>query len=299
MKIGFTLPQFGRAARESGEVARFAREAEQLGADGLWTADRLLAPVHPTVGYAGGDTVPEVFRSAADPFALMSAAAAVTERVEIGANVLVGSWYQPAVLARMLTTIDRISGGRLLPGFGTGWSPEEYAAAGVPMGERGARLDECLDAMEALWTQNPAEYEGKHWTVPPSHVELKPVQAPRPPVYLGGQAPVALRRTARRADGWLPVHVPEMGAFDATSVEEPMERIRGMAEEFGRDPQRLGTVLRVYPMYPDSVDGAVEAMRRAEEETCVDHAFLETMNVAGTVDEGLGIVEKVLRELRG
>ena len=299
MKIGFTLPQFGAAAHEAGEVARFAREAERLGADGLWVGDRLLAAVDPAVGYAGGDSIPEVFRSSSDPFALMSVAAAATERVDIGANVLVAPWYAPAVLARTLTTIDQISGGRLLPGLGTGWSPEEYVAAGVPKAERGARLDECLDALDALWTDNPAEYHGEHWTVPASHVEFKPVQRPRPPVYLAGFAPVAMRRVAHRADGWLPAHVPESGAFDPASVEEPMGRIRAMAAEAGRDPQALRTVLRVYPLSPDTMDGVVDTIRRAEESGAVDHVFVETMNIADTADQGLEAVESVLRKVRG
>ena len=299
MKVGFTLPQFGSAAREARDVARFAREVERLGADGLWVGDRLIDPVDPEVGYAGGDSIPDVFRSAADPFALMSVAAAATERVDIGANVLVAPWYAPAVLARTLTTIDQISGGRLLPGLGTGWSPEEYVAAGVPKSERGARLDECLDALNALWTQNPAEYHGQHWTVPASHVDFKPVQRPGPPVCLAGFAPVAMRRVAHRADGWLPAHVPESGAFDPAAVDEPMGRIREMAAEAGRDPQALRAVLRVYPMSPDSLDGVVDTIRRAEDSTSVDHVFVETMNLAETADQGLETAENVLRKVRG
>lgn len=299
MRIGFTLPQLGALAHEAGEIARFAREAERLGADSLWVGDRLFAPVEPTVGYAGGDTVPEVFRSVLDPFAVMSVAAAVTERALIGSNVLNAPWYAPAALARTLTTVDQISNGRLLPGFGTGWSPEEYVAAGVPMHERGARLDECLDVLDALWSDGPAEYEGKHWTLPASHVEVKPVQRPRPPVYLAGFAPAAVRRVARRADGWLPVHVLGVGEFDPAAVNEPMSRIRRLAADAGRDPDELGMVLRVYPMGPVPADDVVTPIERVERETDIDHVFVELMNVAGNVDEALEVVERVLRRARG
>lgn len=299
MKIGFTLPQMGPLAHEAADVTRFAKEAERLGADSLWVGDRLLAPVKPTVGYGGGDSIPEVFHSLLDPFALMSVAAAVTERPLIGANVLNAPWYAPAVLARSLTTIDRVSRGRLLPGCGTGWSPEEYEAADVPMQQRGQRLDECLDALDALWTDYPAEYRGEYWSVPATHTDIKPAQQPRPPVYLAGFAPAAMRRVARRADGWLPVHVPESGPFDPATVNEPMSRIRGLATDAGRDPAELGLIMRVYPMSKGNADDVVTPILQATEQTDIDHFFVEMMNVANTVDESLEFAEHVLRRVRG
>ncbi|HEV7650431.1 MAG TPA: LLM class flavin-dependent oxidoreductase [Actinophytocola sp.] len=176
-------------------------------------------------------------------------------RVTLGTNVLNAPWYPPAILARSLTTIDVLSAGRLLLGFGVGWSPEEYQAAGVPMTERGARLGECLDVLEALWTANPAEYQGKHWSVPATHTDLKPAQKSGPPIYLAGYAPAAQRRIARRADGWLPVYRPGTSPFDPEkTITAPLARLRHLAEEEGRDPKNLGTVLRVYPV----ADGTVE-----------------------------------------
>ena len=160
MQIGFTLPQMGSLAHYPREVARFARQAEQLGADSLWVGDRLLAPVNPTVGYGGGATIPRAFRALLDPFVLLSIAAVSTERVQIGTNVLNAPWYPPAVLARSLPSIDLVRDGRLVAGLGVGWSPEEYLAVGIPMAQRGVRLDECLDALEAYWSDNPAEYHG-------------------------------------------------------------------------------------------------------------------------------------------
>ena len=181
MRTGFTLPQMGAPAHYAREATGFARQAERSGADSLWVGDRLPAPVNPTVGYGGGDDIPEAFHAVLDPFVLPSIAAACTEHVQIGTNVLNAPWYPTAVLARSLTSIDLVSGGRLVPGLGVGWSPEEYLATGVPMSQRGARLEECLDALEAYWSDNPVEYHGKHWTVPATYADLKPVQRPRPP----------------------------------------------------------------------------------------------------------------------
>ena len=105
------MPQFGASAQD--DVARFAATAEQLGADSLWVGDRLLAAVQPTVGYAGGATIPEQFRTNLDPFIALTVAATSTSRVRLGSSVFVAPWYPPVQLTRQLTSIDVISHGRL------------------------------------------------------------------------------------------------------------------------------------------------------------------------------------------
>jgi probable F420-dependent oxidoreductase len=300
VQIGFTLPQMGSLAHYPREVARFARQAEQLGADSLWVGDRLLAPVNPTVGYGGGATIPRAFRALLDPFVLLSIAAVSTERVQIGTNVLNAPWYPPAVLARSLTSIDLVSDGRLVAGLGVGWSPEEYLAVGIPMAQRGVRLDECLDALQAYWSDNPVEYHGTHWTVPATYADLKPVQRPRPPIYLGGYSPAAMRRAARRADGWLPVVRPGSGAweFSAAAINGPVGQLRNMAAEQDRDPSQLDLILRVYPTAEGTVDQVVDAITGAEQHTPVEHAFVDLMEVAKDVDHALEVINQVLERSR-
>lgn len=296
MRIGFALPQLGRLAHRPQEIGRFAREAERLGADSFWVGDRILAPAEPTVGYGGtADWIPETFHTALDPFAVLAVAATATEHASLGTNVLVAPWYPPALLARSLSTVDVLSGGRLIAGFGTGWSPEEYAAAGVPMTERGARLDECLDALEAVWTTNPAAYDGTYWTVPLSHIDLKPARRPRPPVHLAGFAPAALRRIARRADGWLPVATPGRSPFDPAALTVPMGQIRQLAAGAGRDPAELDTILRVNPTAEAPLEESADTIERAGREAGVDHAFVDLMNIAHDVDHALEVVGRILQ----
>jgi probable F420-dependent oxidoreductase len=298
MKIGFTLPQAGAVAWQAPQVARYAREAEQLGADSLWVFDRMLSPVHPEVGYNGADTFPEEFNAVLDPFVLMSVAASATERAEIGTNILNTPWYSPVLLARMFTTLDVLSGGRFIPGLGVGWSPDEFRAAGVPMNERGARLDETLDVLERLWTDDPAEYDGKFWQIPPTRSALKPVR--RPPIYLAGFAPSAMRRVARRADGWLPaVAPPFMTDLDA-GVNQPMAAIRQMAAEAGRDPGALDMILRIYPVEPSDTVAAdvAEMIKRVAEQTDVRHVLVDLIYQARSVDQMLERVSDILAAVR-
>ncbi|MCC4317462.1 TIGR03619 family F420-dependent LLM class oxidoreductase [Streptomyces malaysiensis] len=301
MRIGFALPQFGPLAHHPEDIARFAHRAEELGADSLWVGDRLLAPVDPIVGYAGTDVIPPEFRASLDPFTVLAAAATATERVQLGTNVINAPWYPPAVLARSLTTVDLLSAGRLLVGLGTGWSPEEYEAVDIPMAERGRRLDECLDALDAWWTRNPVEYRGEHWTVPASHIDLKPASRPHPPVYLGAFAPAAMRRAARRADGWLPVAIVPAAPGDPDPIAAlggQLAGVREAVEREGRDPAAFDAILRINPNADASVDDIATALVRAEREAGVQHAFVDLIYLGKNTDQVLDLVQRVLERAR-
>lgn len=293
MRIGFALPQWGAQARHADRIAGFAGEAERLGAASLWVGDRLIAPVDPSVGYGGGPGIPAEFNARLDPFALLTVAATATESALLGTNVLNLPWYPPAFLARSLTTIDLLSGGRLLPGFGIGWSPEEYTAMGIPFRDRGHRLDEGLDALATLTRDDPAEHHGKHWQVPRTHVGL----TARLPVYLGGYSTAALRRVGARADGWLPAilvgrkNLAQLLAGQRAPVDDA-------ARAAGRDPSTVDTVLRVnaprratLPMITDTIAEVVQA-------TGIDHVFVDFAYLAEHPDQALELAATVLSTLR-
>ena len=295
MLIGFCLPQFGAMGAAAGAVSWFAQEAEDLGADSLWAGDRLLAPVWPVIGYAGSSQLPEEFRVALDPFAVLTAAAMVTSRALLGTSVLNAPFYSPALLARSLTTIDVLSGGRLLPGLGAGWSPDEFQAVGVPMAERGERLDECLDVLDAFWSSDPAAHKGKYFEIPEFHAGLKPVQQPRPPVYLGGRAPAALRRVANRADGWLPsATLP--GSFDPAALAGTLAELRTEAARAGRpEPD---AILRFNLRPPTTAADVVAAIARAEREAGIGHVLVDLMYLAGDVNHALDLAGQILSSAR-
>jgi probable F420-dependent oxidoreductase len=297
VQLGFTLPQFGSLAGYGDQVARFAIEAERLGAASLWVGDRLLAPAHPVVGYGGGDTIPPEFRTILDPFALLTIAATVTTTPTLGFNVLNLPWYPPAMVARSLTTIDIVSGGRLIPGFGTGWSPDEYVAAGVPWQERGARFDETLDALTALWGPSPAEYQGRLLTVPSTYNDLRPVQRPRPPIYLGGVREVALRRIGRRADGWLPAGVIS-ARFTPDMVNQQRAVIQEAALAAGRGTEDLPAVLRVNVRAGTSIEQVVDGVETLAAGTGINAMFIDLMYLATDVDHALELAARLLHATR-
>ncbi|MEV0503534.1 LLM class flavin-dependent oxidoreductase, partial [Streptomyces spectabilis] len=177
MHIGIALPQYGTHARAE-SIAPFARDAEAAGFDSLWVGDRSLTPVAPSDLYPGHtpeNPYPAEYKTFMDPLTVLTVAAAATGRVRLGTSTLNAPWYPPLLLARSLTTLDRVSGGRLDVGLGIGWLRDEYTAVNADFGKRGARLDEILDVFAGMWTEETFEHEGPHWRIPRSYVGLRPV----------------------------------------------------------------------------------------------------------------------------
>ena len=183
--LGFGLPVAGSWATPD-TLRRVARRAEELGYASLWTFQRVLHPVDAELDPA--------HRAVLDPVVALAQAAAHTERIGLGTATVCAPFTAPALLAKAMTSLDVVSGGRLTVGLGSGWLPQEYAAAGIPFERRGARMEEYLRCLLALWTESPVEFAGEFYTVPRSHVGPPPVQRPHPPILLGGTAPQALRR---------------------------------------------------------------------------------------------------------
>src|SRR5215468_4747846 len=239
MKIGFALPNIGHVGTADG-VSQVAGRAEALGYESLWTIERLLWPVKPQTPYPAtpDGLLPEPYKHILDPLDTLTFAAAKTKTIALGTSVLDIPYYNPAMLARRLTTLDQLSSGRLRLGLGLGWSKDEMDAAGASMQHRGARADEFLQVLKAIWTTNPAEFHGKFYQLPKSYIDHKPVQKPHPPIYMAAFAPAALKRLATAADGWNPVAIPIAG------MEQMYGAVKQMAKEAGRDPSMLAMVVR-------------------------------------------------------
>ncbi|HEY7714778.1 MAG TPA: LLM class F420-dependent oxidoreductase [Candidatus Binatia bacterium] len=237
MRFGFALPQIGSLAGPEA-LAMVAKRAEVLGFDSLWVLDRLLWPVSPRAPYPIGDgSLPVQYKSALDPVETLMFAAAHTSRIALATGVLNLPWYNPVLLARRLTTLDILSGGRLRAGFGIGWSPDEYEAAGATWQDRGKRADESIEVLKKIWTTDPVEFHGKHYRVAKSFIGPKPVQKPHPPIYMAAFTPSAMKRVAAAADAWLPVGIPLSG------VGAMFDGIKKMAKEAGRDPSALELIV--------------------------------------------------------
>ncbi|MEU3660737.1 LLM class F420-dependent oxidoreductase [Streptomyces sp. NPDC032940] len=249
-RLGLGLPQM-RQYDIGKDVPDVARAAERTGYESLWVFERALFPEPAGQGLYGieGLPWPDTYRSVAEPLVTLTLAAAATERAELGTSVLVAPLHVPFQLAKALATLDAASGGRVIAGFGTGWSHDEYAAASVrPFAERGAALDELIEVCRAVWGPDPVVYEGEVTKIASAVVGPKPA---RPiPVLLAAGSGRARRRLVDHADGWLPT------GMGAEAVAEQWRLLRELAEERGRT-EPIRTVLRVNARCrPGGQDGA-------------------------------------------
>jgi len=306
MRLGFNIPNLGPAAGPE-NIVKVAQRAEALGYDTVWVTERLLWPINPQTPYAGtpDGSLPEEYKEQLDPLDALTYAAAHTNRVGLGTSVLDMPYYNPVMLARSLTTIDVLSGGRLRVGLGQGWSQDEFDATGASMKTRGRRGDEFLQVLHAIWKTDPAEFEGKYFRLPKSIIQPKPVQKPHPPIYLAAFSPRALKRIAALGDGWNPVAIP------ADGMKQMWEGVKGMAKEAGRDPNELEIVVRanltitpepinenrwIFSGSLEQIKGDIQACREiGAAEVHFDPLFSPE---GGSVEGYLKVAEK-MRELAG
>ncbi len=249
MQIGFNLPNSG-AFIDPAVLARIAREGEALGYDYLTLTDHVLLPDTAAPGYPYSETgefLSEAPGIRHEQLTAMAWVAAKTERIRLVAAVLVVP-HRPAVLAaKMLATIDVLSGGRLTVGVGAGWLRAEFdAVVTTPFAERGAVTDEYLQAFRALWTQQHPRFEGNYVAFHNVVFEPKPVQKPHPPIWVGGESPPALRRAARLGNTWYPVGTNRQHLLNSLPrLAAGIERVRRLTSEAGREARSLGVVYRV------------------------------------------------------
>jgi probable F420-dependent oxidoreductase len=203
-----------------------ARAVEERGFESLVVPEHSHIPASRETPYPGGGDMPQVYYRTYDQFVTLAAAAAVTERIKLFTGVTLLVQRDPIHTAKETASIDLISGGRLIFGVGAGWNLEEMRNHGTDPATRGALLDERLDAVKKLWTEEPAEYHGKFVNFDPVYSRPKPVQQPHPPIYIGGNSNATVRRVARHKAGWLANPLP---------IEQLTSRIAQMRDLSGRD----------------------------------------------------------------
>lgn len=214
------------------QMAAVAARAEALGFESVWVAEHLVFPVAIRSRYPyAAEGVPPVNPATPllDPLLVLMQVAARTERIRLGTNVYILPLRHPIAVARMVATLDVLSGGRVSFGVGLGWLEEEFAAVGIEFATRGARTRESIRALRALWTEEAPSFDGRHVSFPPVRFEPKPVQRPHPPILVGGESEAALRRAAVLGDGWYGVgHTPDTAAAQ-------VRRLQALRAEAGRD----------------------------------------------------------------
>jgi len=229
-----------------------AREAEARGFSSLYLPEHTHIPTsRRTPPPTGEATLAEEYRRTLDPFVALAAAAALTSRLRLGTAVALVAQRDPIVLAKEIATLDLLSEGRVVLGVGYGWNVDEMESHGVAYATRRRLVREKMLAIEALWANDIAAFEGETLRLAPSWQWPKPVQKPRPPVLIGGApGPKLFADIAEWADGWMPI--------GGKSVRECLPRLRTALQERGRDPGALQVVpIGVLPS-PEKLDHYAE-----------------------------------------
>lgn len=212
--------------------AELAQALEARGFESVWAPEHSHIPLSRRSAWPGGGDLPKQYYDVMDPFVTLTAAAMVTKTLKLGTGVCLVNQRDPIQTAKLVASIDQISGGRFLFGIGNGWNAEEMEDHGTAFASRHKLVRERVEAMKAIWTQAKPEYHGEFVKFEPMMTWPKPVQQPHPPVIVGGAYPYAARRAVRYGDGWIPLAGRPGQYGDAFSY---VPEFRKMLTEAGRD----------------------------------------------------------------
>jgi probable F420-dependent oxidoreductase len=215
--------------------AALARAVEERGFDILWAPEHSHIPLSRKTPFVMGGDLPKRYYDTMDPFVTLTAAAMATTTLKIGTGVCLIAQRDPIQTAKLVASIDQVSGGRFVFGVGNGWNQDEMENHGTAFATRHKLARERIEAMKAIWTQTKPEYHGEFVDFGPMMTWPKPVQKPHPPIVVGGAFPYSARRAIRYGDGWMPQVTPTA----TTPLAELIPRFRQMAAEAGRDPASL------------------------------------------------------------
>jgi probable F420-dependent oxidoreductase len=237
MDLGVFLPISGRAAGPD-TLKQAACQAEALGFDSVWTADRLVIPWEIKTSYPyseGSRFIVPPDRPFLEPLTCLAFLSGCTQKILLGMSVLVLPYRHPLYWAKVATTIDQLSKGRLILGVGVGWMAEEFEALGAPFQQRGKVSDEQLEVLKQLWEEERSSFEGLYYRFDNIAFYPKPYQKPHLPIWVGGEGERAQRRAAAHGDAWFPYFV----RITPKELRRRFDNIRQWATESGRDPDQI------------------------------------------------------------
>ena len=215
-----------------------AQRAESLGFDSAWVSDHIILPRKVDSFYPYAADGVATFRPDEDyydPLATLNFLAGCTQKIRLGTHVLILPYRNPVLTAKMLSTLDVLSGGRVILGAGVGWMEEEFQALGLDTyAQRGAVTDEYIQLFKELWTKDNPEFHGEHYQLSESGFQPKPVQKPHPPIWIGGHTNPAIRRAAKYGDGWMPIGLRPPAILEPEELAEKIARLRRLTVRAGR-----------------------------------------------------------------
>lgn len=312
MKFGFNLPVRGAAARRD-NILRILDRGEQAGYDTFAVTDHIVVPkdIRSRYPYSEDGSFPGGMSGEyTEPLSLMAFAAAATRRARLLTSILVIPYRHPLLSAKMLASIDMLSGGRVTLGCGTGWMREEFEAIGAPdFDARGRVTDEYIAAFREAWTADDPAFEGSFVKFSDLTILPKPAQAGGPPIWTGGESGPAMRRAGRIADGWFPIGGNPRFPLDTVArYQKGRDKVRAIAREAGRKPDSVALGYWTYGpkdapettddgdrvLFTGSRQDQIDDVRRMED---AGLSYLQVMMLRTTADETLDAISSFADEV--
>ncbi len=217
---------------------------EERGFESIWVAEHSHIPASRQSPWPGGADLPQMYYDTLDPFVALTAMAATTTTLKVATGICLVVQRDPIHTAKEVASLDQVSNGRFLFGIGGGWNLEEMGNHGTDPARRWKLMRERIEAMKAIWANEPAEYHGELVDFEPIHQSPKPVQRPHPPIHVGGGAPHGARRAARYGNGWIPI-----GGRDGDILDE-IPTLEAECEKAGRSRDEIEVSMYLAP--PDA-----------------------------------------------
>jgi probable F420-dependent oxidoreductase len=287
-----------------------AQQAEALGFDSVWVGDHIILPRHvqSVYPYAPDGVSPfDPDEPYCEPLSALHFLAGCTQRVRLGTDVLVLPYRHPVLTAKILATLDVLSGGRVILGIGAGWMREEFEALGLgTYAERGAVTNEYIRLFKELWTKDEPLFQGRYYQVAGVGFHPKPVQRPHPPIWIGGHTGPALRRAATLGDGWIPIGQRPPAVLAPAELADKIARLRTLTRQAGRPEEAVALGFSTTIAFERATGSSRQMMRGQPEQIAADLQQYQALGVQNFIftfrlDSVAGVqetMERIAREVR-
>jgi probable F420-dependent oxidoreductase len=281
------------------QLRSVAQRAEDLGYDHVWVSDHIILPKKVDSFYPYAADGIATFRPDEpyfEPLAALNFIAGCTKRVRLGTHVLIIPYRNPVLTAKILSSLDVLSGGRVILGAGVGWMEEEFQAMGLDTyHERGAVTDEYLQLYKELWTSENPSFDGTYYQISGSGFEPKPTQKPHPPIWIGGHTGPAIRRAAKYGDGWMPIGLRPPAILDPEELGGKIARLRKLTVEAGRPEDAVDLTFSTSVVFNDSTGSSREMMQGEPEQIAADIRQYQDLGVSNFI---IGLQGNTVPELQ-
>ncbi len=291
MTFGFQIPNRGPLATPE-NLRTLATRAEEMSFDHLWVIDRVAIPTQSSSPYPygpPGSSPLQPDQPYCEALSTLTYLAGFTQRIKLGTSVLLIPLRDPVLTAKIIATLDYLSGGRVILGAGVGWLEEEFEALGLNIfAERGKVTDEYIRIFKELWTKEEPQYQGQYYQVSGIKFHPKPVQKPHPPIWIGGHSPAALRRAASIGDGWMPAGLIGPVSLEPAEMAEQIDQLRNWTEKLGRPREAVEVAFSTFVSFDSPGAGPRRTLSGSPQEMAADIVRYQQVGVKHFVFAFLG-----------